>query len=51
MPGTVWVGCSNWYSDQTGTPILWPMPHDEHGEMFEDDAPEDLEFIPREAAE
>ena len=51
LPGTVWVGCSNWYSDQTGTPILWPMPHDEHGEMFEDDAPEDLEFIPREAAE
>ena len=22
FPDTVWVGCSNWYSDQTGTPIL-----------------------------
>ena len=46
FPGTVWVGCKNWYSDQTGTPILWPLPQDEHRAFFEKIASEDLELIP-----
>jgi hypothetical protein len=46
FPGTVWVGCNNWYSDQTGTPILWPLPQDEHKAFFERVATEDLQFIP-----
>jgi cation diffusion facilitator CzcD-associated flavoprotein CzcO len=46
FPGTVWVGCKNWYSDQHGTPILWPLPQDEHKEFFDRVATEDLEFIP-----
>jgi cation diffusion facilitator CzcD-associated flavoprotein CzcO len=46
FPGTVWVGCRNWYSDQHGTPILWPLPQDEHKAFFERIATEDLQFIP-----
>jgi cation diffusion facilitator CzcD-associated flavoprotein CzcO len=50
FPGTVWVGCRNWYSDQHGTPILWPLPQDEHKAFFERIATEDLEFIPLDRA-
>ncbi|HZT52070.1 MAG TPA: NAD(P)/FAD-dependent oxidoreductase [Stellaceae bacterium] len=46
FPATVWVGCKNWYSDQQGTPILWPLPQDQHKAFFEALAPGDLEFIP-----
>ncbi len=46
MPGTVWVGCSNWYSDQTGMPILWPLPQDDHPAMLADIALGDLQFVP-----
>lgn len=46
LPATVWVGCSNWYSDQTGTPILWPLPHDDHPAMLRDLAVDELEFVP-----
>jgi cation diffusion facilitator CzcD-associated flavoprotein CzcO len=46
FPGTVWVGCRNWYSDKSGTPILWPLPQDAHKEFFAQIATEDLEFIP-----
>jgi hypothetical protein len=46
FPGTVWVGCRNWYSDQRGTPILWPLPQDEHKAFFERVRHEELEFIP-----
>ena len=46
FPGTVWVGCRNWYADQSGTPILWPLPQDEHKEFFARIATEDLEFFP-----
>ncbi len=30
MPNTTFVACSNWYSDKTGTPILWPYSQDDH---------------------
>jgi cation diffusion facilitator CzcD-associated flavoprotein CzcO len=30
LPNTTFVACSNWYSDNTGTPILWPFSQDEH---------------------
>jgi cation diffusion facilitator CzcD-associated flavoprotein CzcO len=46
FPGTVWVGCKNWYSDRHGTPILWPLPQDEHKAFFERDAADDLELTP-----
>ena len=46
FPETVWVGCRNWYSDQHGTPILWPLPQDEHKAFFADVATTNLEFIP-----
>jgi cation diffusion facilitator CzcD-associated flavoprotein CzcO len=46
FPGTVWVGCRNWYSDAGGTPILWPLPQDEHRMFFENIATEDFQFIP-----
>jgi hypothetical protein len=46
FPETVWVGCRNWYSDQHGTPILWPLPQDAHKAFFADVAAQDLEFIP-----
>ena len=51
LPNTVFVHAANWYSDQQGTPILWPLSQDEHRDMLADTAPEDLEFIPLEAAE
>ena len=46
FPGTVWVGCKNWYSDQHGTPILWPLTQDEHRAFFEREATGDLEIVP-----
>jgi len=46
FPDTVWVGCKNWYSDQQGTPILWPLPQEEHKAFFAKIATEDLQFIP-----
>ena len=46
LPGTVWVGCRNWYSDQQDTPILWPLPQDDHTSLLSDIAIEDMQFIP-----
>lgn len=46
FPETVWVGCRNWYTDQQGTPILWPLPQDQHETFFADIATEDLQFTP-----
>ncbi len=46
FPGTVWVGCRNWYSDHRGTPILWPLPQDEHKAFFARVATEDFQFLP-----
>jgi cation diffusion facilitator CzcD-associated flavoprotein CzcO len=45
LPPTVWVGCSNWYSDR-GTPILWPLPQDDHAAMLAEVDLDDLEFVP-----
>jgi cation diffusion facilitator CzcD-associated flavoprotein CzcO len=46
FPGTVWVGCKNWYIDQEGTPILWPLPQDQHEEFFAEIRTDELEFTP-----
>ena len=46
FPDTVWVGCRNWYADQNGTPILWPLTQDEHKALFADVATANLEFTP-----
>jgi cation diffusion facilitator CzcD-associated flavoprotein CzcO len=46
LPGTVWVGCRNWYSDQQETPILWPLPQDDHTALLAQVATEDMEFLP-----
>jgi cation diffusion facilitator CzcD-associated flavoprotein CzcO len=46
FPGTVWVGCKNWYSDGDGTPILWPLRQDEHRDFLAQVREEDLNFVP-----
>ena len=46
MPDTVWVGCSNWYSDQQGTPILWPLPQEAHKEFFAQIAEDEFDLVP-----
>jgi len=46
FPGTVWVGCKNWYSDTQGTPILWPLRQDEHRDFLAEMRLEDLDFVP-----
>ena len=46
LPGTVWVGCNNWYQDRQGTPILWPLPLDDHTELLADVDTDELEFVP-----
>jgi cation diffusion facilitator CzcD-associated flavoprotein CzcO len=46
FPDTVWVGCRNWYSDQRGTPILWPLPQDEHRAFFARVDMDDLKLSP-----
>jgi cation diffusion facilitator CzcD-associated flavoprotein CzcO len=46
FPGTVWVGCKNWYIDSKGTPILWPLRQDEHGQMLEEISEKDLVLTP-----
>jgi cation diffusion facilitator CzcD-associated flavoprotein CzcO len=47
FPQTVWVGCSNWYSDRQGTPILWPLPQEEHRSFLANVPADDFEFMPR----
>jgi cation diffusion facilitator CzcD-associated flavoprotein CzcO len=44
MPGTVWVGCRNWYSDR-GLPILWPLPQDDHAALLAEVDVDELEFV------
>jgi hypothetical protein len=39
----VFVGCRNWYADQTGTPVLWPLPQDAHEEFFSNVDRDDFE--------
>jgi hypothetical protein len=47
FPGTVWLGgCKNWYADQQGTPILWPLPQNEHKAFFDRMPLEDFQFTP-----
>ena len=46
FPETVWVGCKNWYSDQAGRPILWPLPQNEHKDFFEQLPADELELTP-----
>ena len=46
FPDTVWVGCRNWYSDQQGTPILWPLPQEAHKVFFARVDMEDLQLSP-----
>jgi hypothetical protein len=49
FPDTVWIGCKNWYSDQQGTPILWPLPQEEHRAFFAHAAMDDMQFTPKQA--
>jgi hypothetical protein len=46
LPDTVWVGCNNWYSDQQGTPILWPLPQDAHREFFAQIDEDEFNLVP-----
>ena len=46
LPGTVWVGCNNWYQDHAGIPILWPLPQDDHTELLADVDIDELAFVP-----
>jgi len=50
FPGTVWVGCKSWYTDEEGTPILWPLRQDQHADFFAQARLEDLDFVPISAA-
>ncbi|HVG50179.1 MAG TPA: NAD(P)/FAD-dependent oxidoreductase [Xanthobacteraceae bacterium] len=50
FPGTVWLGCNNWYSDQQGTPVLWPLRQDEHKSFFEEVDESHLEIAPAKQA-
>jgi cation diffusion facilitator CzcD-associated flavoprotein CzcO len=45
FPDTVWVGCKNWYSDEQGTPILWPLSQDAHKAFFAQVATGDFHFV------
>jgi len=52
FPGTVWVGgCKNWYTSSQPTPVLWPLPQEQHRAFFADAPAEDFEFIPVGAAD
>ena len=47
FPGTVWVGgCKNWYTSDQPTPVLWPLPQEEHKAFFEQVKLEDFQFTP-----
>ena len=47
FPGTVWVGgCKNWYTSDQPTPVLWPLPQQEHKAFFEQVPLEDFQFTP-----
>jgi len=47
FPGTVWIGgCKNWYTGDQPTPVLWPLPQNEHKAFFAEVPAEDFEFIP-----
>jgi len=47
FPGTVWVGgCKNWYTSDQPTPVLWPLPQEEHKAFLEQVKLEDFQFTP-----
>jgi cation diffusion facilitator CzcD-associated flavoprotein CzcO len=47
FPGTVWVGgCKNWYTSDQPTPVLWPLPQNEHRAFFADAPLTDFDFLP-----
>jgi len=47
FPGTVWVGgCKNWYTSRQPTPVLWPLPQEEHRAFFADAPSEDFRYTP-----
>lgn len=50
FPDTVWVRCNNWYADQQGTPILWPLPQQAHKEFFAKVTESDLQIVPAKSA-
>jgi cation diffusion facilitator CzcD-associated flavoprotein CzcO len=50
LPGTVWVGCKNWYSDRQGTPILWPLTQDAHKAFFDAIDESDFRLTPAKPA-
>ncbi len=52
FPGTVWVGgCKNWYTSRQPTPVLWPLPQEQHRAFFADAPAEDFRFIPTDRAD
>ncbi|GAB3515992.1 flavin-containing monooxygenase [Phytohabitans suffuscus] len=34
LPGTTYSLCDNWYTDQAGTPIIWPFTRQEHADQY-----------------
>ena len=34
IPRTTFGSCPNWFTDQSGTPVLWPWPRTEHGKRL-----------------
>ena len=46
LPETVWVGCNNWYQDQQGIPILWPLTQDDHTALLAEVDTDEFQFVP-----
>jgi cation diffusion facilitator CzcD-associated flavoprotein CzcO len=48
VPNTTFGECDNWFTDKSGTPILWPWTKAEHTRRLETARLEDFEMVPLE---
>lgn len=51
LPATTYSLCDNWYTDQGGTPIIWPFTRTEHVDQYAQLDPSDFDRFPARGAE
>ena len=46
LPGTSYALCDNWYTDQSGTPIIWPFTRQAHVDQYDEATLDDFDRFP-----
>lgn len=50
LPGTTYSLCDNWYTDASGTPIIWPFTRQQHADQYAELDLSDFERFPARGA-